>query len=525
MEITLPGVALFDNLLFNPMKRHITRYFLRGGIIILLLLGLGRHSTWFAAAQEAGSWSYPLPISPQGEFGFQPILVSDSTGVLHAFWSSDLSEDPYLPRAIYYARYVGGEWTQPLDILISPNGLDVYALRSVIDRAGRIHLFWSTPAERSPFGPIYHSSAPVAEAGVMHSWQTPVIVAYDTYQSDVALDPEGRLHLVYGGIGAGGICHIFSEDNGDSWTEESCKLTVAYRDQEHDTRPRLAIDSQGTLHVVWMLDDYSPASSLAYFGRGIYYARSIDNGRSWSDILVIDEVDGRGDLTRRLQPEWPGIVVDLEDRVHIVWVSSRDMARYHQWSGNGGVTWSVPQVAIRVPYYNGWMGLAVDGANVLHFLTAGLGGVTYSRWPVNGAWAPPVHFDGDDGAHYVDLAVVLGNEVHAVWQNHGLNVVADTTLVYEGRIAHAFMLTDGQRQLAQPIPTVQQPAQLAIAVEPVATPASGVAVTTAPPARPPVQQQVEDSLTESTTPTQMIFVSLLPVLFLIGFVFIFRRRS
>ena len=332
----------------------------------------------------------------------------------------------------------------------------------------------------------------------------------------MAMDPQERLHLVYASVLDNmGICHVASEDDGDTWGPPTC-IPHAYtvREEEHEVRPRLAIDSRGLLHVVWMLDDYSSLSRLGYSGRAVYYARSTDGGQSWSDMIAVDEGDSRDETYEGSQPEWGNVVVDNEDRIHIVWIGTTGMWRYHKWSGDGGMTWTSPQVAIPSGGYNKWQGITVDRDGTLHLVWPSLQGLEYTKWDGKG-WAPPVLFEGTKGAHHAQAGVALGNELHAVWQNHGGNLKTWS----RGQIMHAMMLTGAQSDEPQPLPTarprVQSTPTAAIeqVVEPTATPTARPMLTSI---EPPA------AVSNSTMP---ILIGLLPAVVLVGLVLLFRIRK
>jgi len=377
------------------------------------------------------------------------------------------------PRVLIYVRYGEEGWTEPTDVMGSPDQLEALYADCVVDRAGRLHLSWLAP-NQGPFGRLYYSWAPATDAMSARSWQAPVRIADGTYGGDLAIDPEGRLHLVYASVeDAAGICHVSSDDNGDSWGLPSCiPREYALRDQESEVNPRLAIDSHGFLHVVWMLHDYSPRSQLAYSSRAVYYARSLDGGQSWSDFAPIDEVESRQEHDG-LQPGWGNVTVDHEDRVHIVWVGSADMYRYHQWSGDGGVTWTTPQVMIATGGYNGWQGLAVDAGGELHVAWPSLSGVEYTYW--NGsAWSSPVLLSDVSGPHFAQAAVALGNQLHVVWQDHGGSLPLDQP----GLIVHALLQTDAGGLEPRPLPTVRVPAGPAATIVPTQIPTQAASLPT-----------------------------------------------
>jgi len=476
-----------------------------------------------AVAQTRPGWSEPQPISLPTEHGSSPTLAVDSRGVVHAFWSTKPVDAEGAPWAIAYARLENGLWSQPIDIFLSPGNRDALFPRALVDDAGRLHLVWSAPGQGT-FGPLYHSWAPVDQAGSLQAWQPPVELASGTYQSDLRLAADGTLHLVYASVMDGaGICHRASSNQGDSWSEPTCiERSYVLRDDEHEVRPRLAIDSQNTLHAVWMLDDSSPGSLLAYSGRAVYYARSETGGLDWSSPMVVDEIDGRGTYDRQidgLQPEWGNIVVDGSDRVHIVWVGRPDMQRYHQWSEDGGETWTPRQVVIPSGGYNNWQGIAVDGDGAVHLVWPSLNGLEYTTWS-EGSWSPVVPVAEQrlvGAAHHAQAVVALGNQLHVVWQDHGGNLDSSKP----GRILHASLGTAAEAEPPVPLPVVvamSEPAPAGPTVAP--TPIPEPTVTNL---RSPVMSNEQP--TASTSTGVILAFSVLPVLLIVAGVLLWRVRS
>ena len=443
--------------------------FARSLLLAILLVLLCTVSPDASAQTPNTGWTEAKPISLASEQGFYPTLVQDPSGVVHAFWSSSPTGQEGALQAIVYAKYANGAWSQPADVVMSPLNKNAQFPCAVVDKLGRLHLFWLAP-DSAPFGQLYHAWAPVQDAASAQSWTAPILLAQGIYRPAVALDSQGVLHLVYDAVlDNKGICYIASSDAGDTWSEATC-IPTAYpvRDEEHEVRPRLAIDSQDQLHVVWVLDDYSPESKLGYASRAVFYAHSTDRGQSWSEVLTVDEIDGRSPTydPSTHQPDWGNVAVDKEDGVHIVWVGTPDMQRYHQWSSDGGVTWSPREVAIPTGGYNQWQGIAVDSAGVLHLVWPDLRGIEHTFWTRAGGWAAPVLIPGDvGGPHYASAVVTAGNWLHVVFQSHGGGLKGDTP----GLILHAMYQTGAPYVAPQPVPTVLPPTQQEATVVPETT--------------------------------------------------------
>lgn len=376
-------------------------------ITILALLPLVNVAT----AQGVGDWSEVMQLSSDTTFSQSPALTLDQDGLLHAFWSSRPIEDRVAALALSHSALVAGVWLPPMEIVLTPDGGDATIPRAVVDKSNNLHLFWVTSALR---GDLYYASAPATEAHSAKGWSAPHLVQQDVYQHDVEVGPDGIVHLVYASE-SHGICHMALDTADGSWGAVSCFRTGSLRDQEYDSRPSLAIDSRGVLHIVWTIMDLSYASRLPYAGRAVCYARSLDSGLTWETPLFVDEVASRATLTRS-QPEYPAIAVDARDWVHIVWIG-HSMYRQHAYSVDHGSTWSEVQVAIDAGGYNNWMGLETSGYD-LHLVAGSLDGLVYGAWDGR-RWSARLDFPDTDGAHYADALTAPDGTLHAVWQDHG----------------------------------------------------------------------------------------------------------
>lgn len=420
----------------------------------VLLIG---YLFWSSAseAQNITSWSKPIFLSLDTEHASSPTLASDSSGTVHAFWSSRSMYQIDDPSVIFYARNQGGSWTEPVDIIMSPDGYDALFPRSIVDNLGRLHLFWSSN-DRGFFGSLYHSWAPAGDALSARNWQLPEKIADGTYQSDIKIDSKGQLHVVYASVlDNRGICHYVMPEGSDKWDYDSCiPHVINQRENEYEVRPRLAIDNLDHLHVLWMLDDYAPEAQLGYSSRAIYYARSIDGGMSWRDMIQVEGVDSRDPNHKGRQPDWGNIAVDGQGRIHIVWIGSMDIYRYHMWSDDGGVSWTIPRIAIKAGGYNNWQGLVVDARGIVHFASPSLQGVMYTSWD-NGSWETPLIIDDRGDPHHVNMVVSLGNEIHVVWQEYGSMVEGKPSFILYSKI-----LLDSQTIEPLPVPTIDLSTQI-----------------------------------------------------------------
>lgn len=145
---------------------------------------------------------------------------------------------------------------------------------------------------------------------------------------------------------------------------------------------------------------------------GIYsevgYLQSPDLGQTWLSYrqIAINGTSFQGVST--LRPYTFGA-----DEIHLTW---HDPRRMHQWSSDGGKTWSTPvEIMPLGAAFGGPNELAKDSAGNLHAILATGGGVWSGIWSGN-AWRnfQPIDNRAID-PHGQHLVVCQGNQLHAVY--------------------------------------------------------------------------------------------------------------
>ena len=384
-----------------------------------LLLGLGAS---LARAQGEGTWTSPVCLSQDIMDApgvparvSHSVLAADMWGGVHAFWSAVFDEDAAIGDTLFYSFWDGTAWSTPLDVLYIPGKL-IWLPKVAVDSKGWLHLVWMEGA----VGQVWYVRVPVAEAGTVRAWPVPQGVGDGLVSGiSVAVDMDDNVHLLYCGTGKyQGVYHTSSAD-GTSW------LTPVYVGETgvEDPECRLgqAVDARGRLHAVW-------GQSLGQIG-SIYYARSEDGGRSWLPPLEVDRKDEK--YFGEYAPGRPNILEFGPDEVHIVWFGAPAGQRWHQWSADGGRTWSLAQpISTRVRGFMEPPALVADSAGTLHLASRGWiddgpDGTFYTYWR-NGRWSTPslidenVKYEGSysphGGGEFAALAVTGGNTLHVVWE-------------------------------------------------------------------------------------------------------------
>jgi hypothetical protein len=468
-------------------------------LMLLLSLAPGRIAAPLAKQADTIIWSSPENLSNSTQNSEYPAIVTDSFGYVHVFWSEDIEGDPFdskNPRpgnSIVYSRWDGVSWTPPTDILFVPGESIARFVAVAIDGNNILHAVWSGQSN------FYYSSAPSWQADSARAWSEPAVVATDSarssWESDIAADASGGLHLVYATRGdAPGIYYTHSQDGGGTW-ELPARLSAPFDPLETNfANVQIVVDGAGRLHVVWQTVQQEG------YGQAIYYARSIDGGESWSEPLQLGYRDP-GDY----EASYPYLASISESELNLIYLDGPHQGRSQRISTDGGNTWSQPHsILSEMEGVNGYNTLLEDGSDQMYLIVNmrtradQVVGVYYARW-LGGVWSPVMPVDiaeSASSAHYTTAAVRLGNEVHVVW-----------TLLSTGEIWHIRGLLPAERQTTPlAIPTLQLPTS---------SPLPQGATSTALPVTTPVAQLVSTA-DFSTAPTLNSAATDIPLLFSAG---------
>lgn len=408
----------------------------------LVVVGTDRQGEVWAVPGEMGAlemvfappspWSAAAAFSQGEGLSSLPAMAVDAEGHVHALWTE--SEAPGQPgTALYYARWDGPaelatgaeEWTRPAQVIDATEGGAAQPALAAVGE--RLHAVWSD----GPNGEVLYSRAFLRDAYAASGWEKPQSLpapAAIGSWPDIAADVGGNLHVVYAvPVNEGrGVYYTRSGDSGESWSPARQVFDAAAAGWAMADRPRLAVDRQGTLHVVWV------RAALAGDGlsEGIYYARSSGGGETWSGPLQVAE----GAYA------WPEVGTGSAGQVHLLWNEVGDgRAWWHQWSADGGQEWTRAKRVRSFADVPGPVGLAADGAGTLHLVGLGRDGIDepallYATWGssttlITGGerWSEPEAFRLDFDAGEPGVAVAL---LPAMGR---LSAVARGEIVVEGK--------------------------------------------------------------------------------------------
>jgi hypothetical protein len=394
------------------MKKHL-QYPSWNIILILILtscLLISNKQEIAAKNSRTIEWTNPTIIAEVQGVALQtmyPVIAADDFGTVHVFWTTGYT--------IFYISKDSTSWSNPIDVVWS-NSANVRFPSVAIDKRGYLHLVWVDN------GDIFHKSVHVRDAREVRKWsnQTKIADIGMAWKNiEIAVDHLDHLNVVFvefydqpGKTKGGNVYHIYSEDNGLTWSPFLQVSTI--QDNELAWDPRMAFDSQNRVHIVWGV----MAPLLFGQHQGVHYARLSPDKKTTEIEVEIDH--------RRPETKWMmsiNIAILPNDEVHLVWTCTIEKSwRCHTWSIDGGDNWQKNQTYFdNLVGHSGWDAIQIDGAGNLYWITVLRypQAMYYSTW-INGSWIdPPIPATTEEGMNMgedVRAAVNLGNKIYLVAQ-------------------------------------------------------------------------------------------------------------
>jgi hypothetical protein len=488
--------------------------------LLVLLASAAPASAQEGAGAVATGWSAPLELvgTSISENGGQSAIVCDPGQNLHIFWGGILDERGY----VFYQNDASGEVSRAVDIIATNDVKVDHPAVAVSARDNTLHLIW---ASAYTGGKLYYSTAPLDRASDPKAWTTPIILHRNisSVSGSIVVDPAGTIHIVYGRSEDEGqqllVDYIRSDDGGQRW---SIPVSVASLvvPTPSEVYGKLAIDGKGRMHVG------VTARSYEYGIRSeVGYVQSTDGGQTWSAYERVGEVSpGPAGVA------YMGVYAFGDDEIHRTWHDYQN--RMHQYSLDGGQTWSKPEIMVTMgAAFGGYNNLTRDSGDTIHAITGVKEGF-YSLTYQNGGWTPPATVDDRDlDPHVWTIAACGGNRLHATYNSFN---IGDQEVFYFTRQVAAPSIP------RQPIPaSTLGAADLTPLTPPWPTPpGTGFPTREGGEATPPPAQEGEVAAEAAVSPAAVstqppaampsamttVAIALLPALALIAGVFLWRRR-
>ena len=349
--------------------------------IWLISRPLGSIEDWSSRFVPTSVWSQPVAIATAEVQMMQPNLTVATDGRIHAFWSQTgnpvatgrIINPLNIPgNEIFYSRFDTGVWSAPRPVLRSPSGSQADFPAVASNNQGSLFVAW---AGSQPNG-VYFSRSVADRASSVTEWiapqQLPAPRDSATWPSMVS-DGDSTIYVAYT-IPLNedrGIYLTRSEDDGESWSAAISVFdgTAATWDLVGPTSLTRTLD--GTLHLLWTRWAQLPEMQAMT----LVYARSEDNGQSWSEPEVVVQ-----------EPVLGSSILGVQERfVHRVWLGLLNgrPSIWHQFSEDGGITWSGAERVVDPGFIPGPTTLIADHNDnpiLLHLAESNAGELLLQEW-------------------------------------------------------------------------------------------------------------------------------------------------
>lgn len=266
-----------------------------------------------------GKWSDTEVVSTESTgISTTPSVTVDSNGNIHVAWydETDYSGSGNNLDIFYKMKTENGDWTTTEVVSIDSNNSGVLydsPPAIITDQSGNLHIAWRDTfiVEEDYFFNIFYRLKP--KEGL---WSETVLITSATNycsRPTLAVDSYGDLHIVW----RDPYIYYKFKPNGGAWSDTE----IIPIETECGLYPSLTVDGFDTLHLVW---DYFSDFGGSGDDDDVFYIYKPYNGE-WSDTeLVSTESD--------YHSRFPNIAVDIEGTVHVAWFDFSD----YLFSGNDG---------------------------------------------------------------------------------------------------------------------------------------------------------------------------------------------
>jgi hypothetical protein len=263
--------------------------------------------------------------------GGEADLAIAADGKVYVAWEDDRG-DPGGGNQLYYNRSDdnGQTWSgasESTAYVSDPDSRDP----SLANSGTQVYLAWTEGAT------VSHVAQMQLTGGPAPTYTVPSAHVYFVGPSDLAVEPGGRLHIVFAGAPSGiGESDVLYSGRSPSSGWSSAEVIYTHTGGLGAFAPRLALDAADNLHVVLQDDDIDQ----------ILYISGTNNAGAvtWGTSQAI-----QGSILPTVSVVLPDIAVDSDGVIHAAWAEvhtivpeGRDYPTYAR-STDGGVTWTSPQ--------------------------------------------------------------------------------------------------------------------------------------------------------------------------------------
>jgi len=387
----------------------------------------GNLDVFFSRSTDAGTtFSSPIDLSADAADSANPQVATDADGNIFVVWENDTAG----ALGILFSRSLDGGLTFSAPVFLSTNMGGSVSPQMLVDLVGNINVVW----EDDSVGAADISYSRSVNSGISFSIPKSLSRSVgNSVNAQIAVDLGGNINVVWENNSPGNF-DVFYSRSADNGTTFSLPKNLS-NDLGHSRNPQIAVDSSGSVNVLWA-DNIPPN-----FNTDVFFVRSNDGGATFSAVQNLSNNIGFSAS--------PWLAVDSGGNVNVTWDDSTPGNRdiFFEQSADGGATFSAPQNLSNDLGLSSFAQIAADkNANlnvVWQDATPGVSQIFFSRFS-SGKTAnrPPLADAGPDqnvesGGPGGTLAQLNGSgssdpdgDVLAyLWKDETGNVVGNTAVV------------------------------------------------------------------------------------------------
>jgi len=349
---------------------------------VVVSLGLS-FLTLMCATASAQVFSVPKNISNSSSYSITPQVAVDAAGNIDVAWVDDTAGN----RDIFFSRWTNGDATFSKSRNISDiSGMSLDP-RMAVDTLGVINVVWVDNTS-SPQAIFFSRSTDGA------NFSTPLNLSGRSANStnpQIAVDTNGSVHVVWENDDVPlGVFYTQLVNGGTSFSPPVNLAT----NLNGSVGPQLGIDGSGDIFVVWE-DDFNNQSDISF-------SRSLDKGATFSAAKNLSNNPGKSSS--------PQVAVDANGNIDVSWIDTTpgNAEVFFSRSTDQGVTFAgVKNVS------NG------TGTSTRPQISADAGGNIYLVWQADVPPTPHRHIfvacSSDGGATFSSSLNLSGNSGDATF--------------------------------------------------------------------------------------------------------------
>lgn len=346
-------------------------------------------------------------LQPSDKDSVSPRIALDTGGNVNVVWTEYLNDPDN--TEIYMLRSTDGGTNWGQKITVSDTSDISLNPDIAIDSSNNICVVWQEWVSSSTQYDIYLRRSTTSGT----NWGPSINISNSKWESSnpsIAIGSNGTIYLVWlertyiSGVDKYDINTSRSIDNGITWSQP-----VVITDVYCESAPKISISNLGTLAVVWRDGGCSNKGE-------IYFSLSTDQGAQWSTpVNISNSIYAESTL--------PDVIFDYSANIFVAWKDdvSANAEIFFSKSSNNGATWTSPLNISNDAGFSRSPSLKVDLAGNINAVwmdqTPGNFEVYYSRSTDTGnTWSTPVNASNTSlDSQNPKLALNTAGYIFIVW--------------------------------------------------------------------------------------------------------------